>query len=69
MGAARGESDLYFGADVGKWGAKGASIFFFGLPNTGKKFFTPCVSPQNARNFVEKSNAGEKHEKNFDPLT
>ena len=37
--------------------------------NGAPKFFTPCVQTQNAQIFVENSNMGEKHEKNFDPMT
>ena len=70
MGMASGESDIYFGTDVRKSGAKGAGIFFFCLPKGEKPFFsTPCVCTQNDRIFVENSNMCEKQEKNFDPLT
>ena len=29
MGMASGDSDMYFGTDVGKWGAERAENFFF----------------------------------------
>ena len=66
MGMASGEGDIHFGTDVGKWGAKGAVIF---LPAKGGKlyFTTPCVCTRTARIFVEKSNMGGNHGKNFRP--
>ena len=63
MGMASGESDIYFGTDVGKWGAEGAGNFFFWPAKGVKIFSTPCVYPQNAQIFVENSNMGEKDEK------
>ena len=39
MGMASGESDIYFGTDVGKWGAKGAKNFTW--PGEGEKFCWP----------------------------
>ena len=53
MGMASVESDIYFGTDVGKWGAEGAGFFFFGLPKGENVFFAPCVKNQNAQIFVE----------------
>ena len=69
MGMARGESDIYFGTDVGNWGAKG-NRNFFRPAERGKMFFPPpCVYTQNAQIFVETSNMGAKHKRNFHPLT
>ena len=68
MGMASGENDIYFGTDVGQWGAKGARIFFLACQR-GKFFvFTQCVYTQNAATFVQTSNMGEKHETNFNPV-
>ena len=39
MGMASGESDVYFGTDVGKWVAKGAGNFFFRSAKAAKKNF------------------------------
>ena len=39
MGTASGESDVYFGVEVGKWGAEGAAIFCFVWPAEGGIFF------------------------------
>ena len=64
MGMASGESDIYFGTSVGKWGAEGAGNFFF-LACLRKKIFTPRGYTQNAQIFVENPNMGEKHEKGF----
>ena len=44
MGMASGESDIYFGTNVGKWGAEGAGIFFLGLEGEKVFFSTPCVT-------------------------
>ena len=44
---------MYFGRDVGKWGAEGAGNFFW--PAEGGKFFYPCVYTHNAQIFVENS--------------
>ena len=48
MGMASGESYMYFGTGVGKWGAEGAGFFFL-ASRRGKCFFTPCVYTQNAQ--------------------
>ena len=40
MVMASGESDIYFGTDVGKWGAEGAGNFFLTCQR-GKKSFSP----------------------------
>ena len=42
MAMANGESDIYLGTDVGKWGAKGAGNFLW--PAEGGIFFLPHVS-------------------------
>ena len=66
MGMASGESDVYFGTDVGKWGAEGN--FFFWLAEGGQFFFPyPLVCTQNAQIFVEISNMREKHDEKFRP--
>jgi hypothetical protein len=62
MGMASGESDIYFGTDVGKWSAEGAANFVLAF-RRGIFVFTPCVYTQNAQIFMENSNMGEKHEK------
>ena len=43
MGLAIGESDVYFGTDVGKWGVRNAPEIFFGGCRRQKKFFLPHV--------------------------
>ena len=45
MGMANGESGIYFGTNVGKWGAKGTGKFFGGgLPKGDKIFlYTMCL--------------------------
>ena len=40
MVMASGESDIYFGTDVGKWGAEGAGNYFLTCQR-GKKSFSP----------------------------
>ena len=68
MGMASGESDACFGTDVGNWGAKGAGNFFWAC-RRGKLLFYPMCLYSKCSDFVDKSNMGEKHEKNVDPLT
>ena len=65
---ATGDSDVYLGTDVGKWGVEGAGIFFW-LAEGEQNFFTPCVYTPNVQIFVENSNMGENLEKEFDPVT
>ena len=51
MGTARGESGIYFGTDVGKWGPEGAGNCF-GLPKGETSFSTPGVPSQSAQTLL-----------------
>ena len=67
MGLASGKSDMYFGTDLGKWGAEGAGIFFW--PAEGKFFFPPTCLCSKCLDFCGEFKKGGKHEKIFDTLT
>ena len=48
MGRVSGESDIYFGTDVGQWGAEGAGNVFLGRPKEERFFSITCAYNQNA---------------------
>ena len=67
MGMASGESDIYFGTEVGNWGA---ANFFLACQRRKKDFFLPLVptlKKENAQIVVENSNVSEQHEKVSSP--
>ena len=62
MGMATEESDIDCGTDVGKWGAKGAGNFCFGLPK-GDFSFPPHVSILQMLRFLWRSQMWVKNVK------
>ena len=50
MGMTSGESGMYFGRDVGKWGAKGAGNFLL-LAKGGQKIFYPMCLHSKCSDF------------------
>ena len=70
MASGEGESDMYFGTDVEKWGAEGAGFFPFFLPKGGGDFFQSHVCVLEILGFLGRNQIWVKNtEKNFDPLT
>ena len=63
MGMASGESDIYFGADVGKQGAEGAGKKCFLACRRGKNFFYPMFLSSKCSDFCGEIKHGRKHKK------
>ena len=63
MGMANGESDTYFGTDVGENGAPKDPEIFFGLSEGDKKFFHPMCLYSKCSNFCGEFKYGSKNTK------
>ena len=58
MGMASGESGVYFGTDVGQWGAKGAGNLFVACRRGNHFFFYPLCLHSKCLDFCGEFKCG-----------